>query len=108
MPHPASLSSSRRSVAAIASLGLALSSALVALRGAPPTPDYQLLFAEEFDGDRVNERDWNFRLGPRTGLGIDGLNLARNVRIADGHLIVTARQEIIEGKAANTGVRLTK
>ncbi|MFO1448384.1 MAG: LamG-like jellyroll fold domain-containing protein [Opitutaceae bacterium] len=103
MPHPASLSSCRRSVAAIASLGLALSSALVALRGAPPTPDYQLLFAEEFDGDRVNERDWNFRLGPRTGLGIDGLNLARNVRIADGHLIVTARQEIIDGKAANTG-----
>jgi hypothetical protein len=24
--------------------------------GAPPTADYELLFAEEFDGDRVNDK----------------------------------------------------
>ncbi len=69
----------------------------------PPTSDYELLFADEFTGDQVNLRDWNFRLGPRTGTGIDGLNLARNVRVADGHLIVTAHREIIDGRPANTG-----
>jgi hypothetical protein len=71
--------------------------------GGTPGPGYELLFADEFDGGHVNERDWNFRLGPRTGTGIDGLNLARNVRVADGHLIVVAKHEIIEGKPANTG-----
>ena len=69
----------------------------------PPASDYELLFADEFTGDRVNERDWAFRLGPRTGTGIDGLNLARNVRVADGHLIVMANRETIDGRSANTG-----
>lgn len=36
------------------------------IRSAPPAPDYELLFADEFDGNRVDERDWNFRTGPRT------------------------------------------
>lgn len=71
--------------------------------GTPPAPDYELLFADEFTGDRVNERDWMFRTGPRTGTGIDGLNLARNVRVADGHLVVTARHEVVDGRPANTG-----
>ena len=70
---------------------------------APPALDYELLFADEFAGAHVNARDWNHRLGPRTGTGIDGLNLARNVRLADGHLIVAARQEVIDGRPAHTG-----
>lgn len=72
-------------------------------RSAPPAPDYELLYAEEFDGDRVNARDWSFRTGPRTGLGINGLNLARNVRVADGHLIVVAKHEVVDGQPAHTG-----
>jgi hypothetical protein len=54
--------------------------------GAPPTPNYELLFADEFDGDRVNERDWNFRLGPRTGTGVDGLAYYPNDPTAPGRL----------------------
>lgn len=72
-------------------------------RCAPPAPDYELLYADEFSGNRVSERDWNFRTGPRTGTGIDGLNLARAVRVADGHLIVEAKHETIDGKPAHTG-----
>lgn len=72
-------------------------------RCAPPSPDYELLFADEFSGSRVNEQDWNFRVGPRTGTGIDGLNLARNVRVADGHLIVEAKHEVVDGRPAHTG-----
>ncbi len=77
--------------------------ALPLARSAPPGPDFELLFADEFSGNRVDERDWNFRVGPRMGAGIDGLNLARNVRIADGHLIIELRRETVDGKPANTG-----
>ena len=47
-------------------------------RSAPPASDYELLFAGEFNGDRVTERDWSFRTGP----GTDQLNFARDVRVA--------------------------
>ncbi|MBI5692080.1 MAG: family 16 glycosylhydrolase [Verrucomicrobia bacterium] len=72
-------------------------------RATPPTPDYELLFADEFDSNQVNARDWTFRTGPRTGTGINGLNLARNVRVADGHLIVVAKHETVDGVPAHTG-----
>jgi hypothetical protein len=71
--------------------------------GAPPTADYELLFAEEFDGDRVNVQDWSFRTGLRTGTGINGLNLAANVVVADGHLVIAAKQETVNGRVENTG-----
>jgi hypothetical protein len=41
--------------------------------------------------------------GGLPGPGYDGLNLARNVRVADGHLIVVAKHEIVDGKPAHTG-----
>lgn len=74
-----------------------------ALHAAPPGPDYELLFAEEFDGTTFSRSDWMPRTGPRTGLGIDGLNLERNLSFGDGHLIITARQEVVDGKPAHTG-----
>ncbi len=70
-------------------------------RSDPPAPEYELLYAEEFEGDRVNERDWSFRTGPRTGTGINGLNLARHVRVADSHLIVVAKHEFVDGQPAH-------
>lgn len=39
------------------------------MHSAPPAPDYELLFADEFDGARVDDHDWNFRTGPRIGTG---------------------------------------
>ncbi len=84
-------------------LGLAAAWAAASAVAAPPSPEYELLFADEFDGPGVAAADWNFRTGPRTGTGIDGLNLARNVRIADGHLVVVAKRETVDGKPANTG-----
>ena len=69
----------------------------------PPAPDYELLFADEFNGSTHNASNWAPRTGPRTGTGIDGLNLERNLSFADGHLIITARQEVIDGKPAHTG-----
>lgn len=70
---------------------------------APPSPDYVLLYADEFDGAQVNPDDWTYRTGPRTGTGINGLNLARNVRLEDGNLVIVAKVEDIDGKIENTG-----
>jgi hypothetical protein len=81
----------------------ALFAAVQSAAGAPPTSDYELLFADEFESGRVNEQDWSFRTGLRTGTGINGLNLAQNVRLADGHLIITAKQETVNGSLENTG-----
>jgi beta-glucanase (GH16 family) len=72
-------------------------------RAAPPSPGYELLFADEFDGNLVNKQDWSFRTGLRTGTGINGLNLAANVALSDGHLVITAKQETVNGKIENTG-----
>jgi hypothetical protein len=71
--------------------------------GAPPSPDYQLLFEDNFDGPTLDESHWSRRTGPRTGQGFNSLNLARNVSIADGALRIVAKQEVINGKTENTG-----
>ena len=75
----------------------------VRLHAEAPSKDYELLFEENFDGPVLNADHWEHRVGPRTGAGINGLNLARNVTFADGQLVVTARQESIDGKIENTG-----
>lgn len=70
---------------------------------APANKGYVLLFDESFQGDTVNTNNWYYRLGPRTGTGIDGLNLKENVFIKDGVLHITAKHELINGKNENTG-----
>jgi len=83
------------------SLFAAACAAAQSAAGAPPAADYELLFADEFSGDRVSEQDWNFRTGLRTGTGINGLNLAANVAVNGGHLAITARQETVNNAAAD-------
>ena len=73
------------------------------VKSQPPSKDYQLLFEDNFAGTNLNESDWNYRLGPRTGTGINGLNLKENVFVADSALHIVAKQETINGKLENTG-----
>lgn len=73
------------------------------VKSQPPSKDYQLLFEDNFTGTKLNESDWNYRLGPRTGVGIDGLNLKENVYLEDGALHIAVKQEMIKGKLENTG-----
>ncbi|MEO0054185.1 MAG: hypothetical protein RLZZ50_132 [Verrucomicrobiota bacterium] len=93
-------------------LGRALAVSLVLASSAtaaslPPDSSYVLLFADEFDGTTVNEKDWVYRLDRRGGeanfSGIRGLNRRENVRVSDGLLRVRVDQEIIDGKKENTG-----
>jgi hypothetical protein len=92
---------SRRAVLLLA----AMLPLLAPMRGAaaPPSPDYELMFEDNFDGDRLDTSVWNHRTGRRTGMGIDGMNLAANVSVSNGLLHVAARHEEFEGKMENTG-----
>lgn len=74
------------------------------LMAQPPGKGYKLVFEDNFDGDTLNTRVWRYRLDRRTGMGyMDGLNLARNVRVQDGKLYIDCRQEVIDGRKENTG-----
>jgi len=74
-----------------------------AVKSQPPSKEYQLLYEDNFAATKINESDWNYRLGPRTGVGIDGLNLKENVYLADSALHIAIKQEMIKGKLENTG-----
>lgn len=64
----------------------------------PETYDgYNLVWSDEFDGDKLNESDWNFEIG--TGNNGWGNNesqyyLKENTTVNDGFLTITARQQI--------------
>lgn len=69
----------------------------------PANKGYTLLFDESFSGDTLNTDRWYYRIGPRTGTGINGLNLKENVYIKDGILHIISKHEMINGKYENTG-----
>jgi len=64
---------------------------------------YRLMYEENFSGSAVNERDWNYREGRRSGTGIDGMNLRENVSVSGGALHIAVKQETLAGKIENTG-----
>jgi beta-glucanase (GH16 family) len=66
---------------------------------APPGPEYELLFADEFDGDTLDTTVWNHRTGPR----MDGLNRAENVSVSGGALRIAVRIDSIDGRPTPTG-----
>ncbi|MDG1724668.1 MAG: glycoside hydrolase family 16 protein [Bacteroidia bacterium] len=58
---------------------------------------YNLVWSDEFDGNKLNENDWNFEIG--TGSNGWGNNesqyyLKENTKVKDGFLTITARQQI--------------
>ena len=69
----------------------------------PPSEDYELLFADEFDGTALNEAHWGYRVGERKGDYFNGLNLKENVSVSDGHLRIASKVETIKGKTEYTG-----
>lgn len=61
-------------------------------------PDMRLLWADEFDGDDVNLRDWNFDIGDN-GWGNEEWQYyqAKNATLQEGHLVITAREQRVGG-----------
>jgi hypothetical protein len=76
-----------------------LSASVRHLPAAPPSADYDLLFADEFEGDSLDTTFWNHRTGTR----MDGLNRAENVSVSGGALHIAVRIDSISGKPTPTG-----
>ena len=61
-------------------------------------PDMRLLWADEFDGEDVNLRDWNFDIGDN-GWGNEEWQYyqPQNATLQEGHLVITAREQRVGG-----------
>ncbi len=69
-----------------------------------PGKEYVLLYEDNFSGNQLNLKDWQYRTGRRTGMGyMDGLNLEQNVYVKDSALHIAVKHEMINGKWENTG-----
>lgn len=72
-------------------------------------PGYTLVWNEEFDGSSLNSADWNYETGGH-GWGNNELQNYRNdpsnIRVENGRLIITARNESFGGNAY-TSARVT-
>ncbi len=69
------------------------------LTAAPPSPEYELIFEDDFIGDELDSGAWSYRTGPR----MDGLNRKENVSVSGGALRVAVRIDTINGKPTPTG-----
>jgi len=75
-------------------------------------PNLSLIWADEFDGTSLNEKDWNYELGDgcpgNCGWGNNELEYYKkeNTTVKDGYLIIEAKKES-EGGKLYTSSRLT-
>ena len=73
-------------------------------------PGYQLAWSDEFNGNSLNGRDWNYEQGNNNGWGNHELenytNRTQNVFVSAGHLVIEARQENFGG-SNYTSARIT-
>lgn len=71
--------------------------------GGPPGAGYELLVDEQFKGDRLDEKRWEYRVGPRTGLNINGMNVKEAVTQKDGELSIRASTATVDGQVQYLG-----
>ncbi len=71
---------------------------------------WELVWADDFDGSTLNQRNWNIQIGDGTAEGIPGWGnnelqsyQAANVSVADGHLVISARHEAAGNRAYTSG-----
>ena len=80
----------------------------------PAVADLSLVWSDEFDGDSLNIDDWTYAIGDGCpdlcGWGNSELEYyrAENVAVADGNLIITAREEYFGGRYFTSGRIHTK
>ncbi|KAI9227598.1 MAG: concanavalin A-like lectin/glucanase domain-containing protein [Piptocephalis tieghemiana] len=63
-------------------------------------PGYRIILAEDFEGDSLNESNWEYQNGDGSQFGIPGWGNGEHqvydpsaTRVADGNLIITARRD---------------
>ena len=64
-----------------------------------PHEKYKLVFEENFSGNTLNQKEWDYRVGERLG----GLNRAENVAVHDGKLTIRFDYEPVDGVYRYTG-----
>jgi len=69
---------------------LATASLTLSVFAEPPTDDYKLVWADEFDGTELDTTKWDHRLlGPRKG----GVTVKESITLdGEGHLLITTRK----------------
>ncbi len=76
-----------------------------------------LVWSDEFDGDTLNQENWNYNLGTGASVGLVGwgnneleyyTDRTKNVEVKDGELIITALKESYKGSNYTSGKITTK
>ncbi|GLP96463.1 family 16 glycosylhydrolase [Paraferrimonas sedimenticola] len=72
--------------------------------------EWVLAWADEFDGTALNDTNWNIETGDGSQYGIPGWGnnelewyQADNISVEDGHLVITAREEMSNGYPYTSG-----
>lgn len=83
---------------ALVSALLVADTAVPALRSeahaGPPSSGYVLRFADEFNGSGIDTSQWTYR----TDVKAESAQLARNVSLRDGNMVISLRKERVSGE----------
>jgi len=71
---------------------------------APPSPDYELAWSDEFSGDSLNREAWSYR----TDVKWDTAHRPENVKVSGGKLRLVLEKRANDGKQFTTGGVVTK
>lgn len=64
-----------------------------------PPAGYEVVFEDEFDGDKLDMEKWGYRLDDKMLSALQ----AENVSVKDGHLVIALRKEAVRGKNYTAG-----
>ncbi len=89
-----------------ASAGEPILSALVVRSKERPQPDWRLVWGDEFEGDALDPEKWNINVWPPRKVNDEDQAYTprdKNLRVADGHLIIEAHKEDYEDAQYTSG-----
>jgi len=86
------------------------SSQTITITVAPEPAKWQLVWSDEFDGESLNTQHWNIETGDGSQYGIPGWGnnelewyQGENIAVAEGELIITAKEESSNGYNYTSG-----
>lgn len=90
-----------RSLAALVGAGALAGAAAASF--CDPTPEWQPVWSDEFDGDTLNASNWKPIVGPDVGSCRTAYCQPENVAVANGTLILTSQREQVDGYNFTSG-----
>lgn len=89
-----------------ASVGKPVLSALVVRHKVPRSPQWKLVWSDEFDGQQLDREKWQVNVWPARKVNDEDqayTERAKNLRVQQGHLVIEAHKEDYEGAAYSSG-----